>query len=148
MLNNLQNTTTRSSVSPPWTTDLVAVGAAVVCALVTWFCTVHLADLELTVERGSDVQRIGGGAVAVTAGLAALIGLASLRLLERVTSRSLGIWTVLAAVVTALSLLGPLSATSTAATGALLSLHGVVAAVVIASAHASRRWARRPSPNA
>jgi hypothetical protein len=109
-----------------------------VCALVTW-ASARLADVELMVERGSEVQEVGAGAVAVVAGASALAGLAVLRLLERWTHRGLRLWTGIALVVTLVSLVGPLAATTTAGTGALLSLHGVVAAVVIAAAHASRR---------
>lgn len=61
------------------------------------------------------------------------------RILEASMARALEVWTALAVVVTTLSLLGPLTATSEAAVGALVSLHAVVAAVVIASAQASRR---------
>ncbi|HET6562116.1 MAG TPA: DUF6069 family protein [Marmoricola sp.] len=133
-----QNTRNPSRVGPPWSADLGGVVAAVVCALVTWG-SARLAGVEPAVERGGEVQEIGGAAVALVAGASALVGLTALRLLERSTSRALRLWTGLAAVVTLVSLLGPLSATTTAATGTLLSLHAVVAAVVIASAHASRR---------
>ena len=71
--------------------------------------------------------------------MSALAGFVVLRILEASMVRALEIWTVLAVGVTVLSLLGPLTATSEAAIGALVSLHAVVAAVVIASAQASRR---------
>jgi hypothetical protein len=128
--------------SPPWSTDLVGAGAAVVCVLVTWLCTAYLPDLELAVRRGGEVQQIGWPEVALTAAVVALAGLAALRLLERLTPRALTAWTVLAVVVALVSFLGPLAATTTAATGTLLSMHAVVAAVVIASARASRRRRR------
>lgn len=138
MTNTVQTTLSRPA-SPPWSTDLVSAGAAVVCALVTWFCTAYLAGLDLAVRRGDEVQQISGLAVALTAAVVSLGGLSVLRLLERLTPRALTIWTVLAVVVTLVSFLGPFGATTTAATGTLLSLHAVVAAVVIASARASRR---------
>lgn len=143
MPNTMQNAQVSPSTNPPWSTDWVGVGAAVVSAAVAWFFTSYLGDLELTVQRGSEAQRIGVAAVVLTAGVSALIGFVALRILERLTSRALTIWTVLVVLVTILSLLGPASATSTAAAGALMSLHTVVAAVVIASAQYSRRRRRK-----
>jgi hypothetical protein len=143
MSKTVQTARIQPEATPPWTTDLVGVGAAAVCAMVTWVFTVQLADLDLIVEAGGEVQRVTGWAVALTAGVAALIGYLALRVLERLTPRALGIWTVLAVVMTLVSFLGPLSATSAAATGTLIALHAVVAAVVIASARSSRRR-RRP----
>jgi hypothetical protein len=134
----MQNPEARTEVRTPWSSDLTAVGATVICAMVLWTST-RLADLELAVEQGGDAIAIGGWAVALTAGVSALVGLAVLRLLEQATPRALAIWTALAVVVTLLSLVGPLAATTAAARGTLISLHTVVAAVVIASAHASRR---------
>jgi hypothetical protein len=138
MTTTQQDAGDRSRLSPPWPADVGGALAAVICALVTWG-SARLADVELLVERGGVIQEVGAGAVASVAGASALVGLATLRLLERWTPRELRVWTGLAVTVTVVSLLGPLSATTSAGTGALLSLHGVVAAVVIASAHASRR---------
>jgi hypothetical protein len=128
----------RTGTSPPWSADGWGVVAAVVSAMVAWG-SARLADVELAVERGGDVQAIGGVAVALVAGVSALLGLTTLRLLERRTAMALPAWTGLAVLVTLVSLLGPLGATTAAGTGALLSLHGVVAGVVIAAAHSSRR---------
>ena len=128
----------RRDVSPPLSADGWGVVAAVVSALVAWG-SARLAGVELAVERGEDVQVIGGVAVAVVAGVSALVGLAVLRLLERRTSKALPVWIGLAVAVTLVSLLGPPGATTPSGTGALLSLHGVVAAVVVAAALASRR---------
>jgi phosphatidylserine synthase len=130
---------TRPRVSPPWSTDAVGIGAAVVCALVTWFCAARLADVDLTVRQGDETMTVGGLAVAVVAAGCALLGFATLRLLERATDRALPVWTVVAVVVALLSLLGPQAATTADARSALMSLHGVVAAVVIAAALTSRR---------
>jgi len=132
-------TTTRPQSRVPWTSDLVVVGAATVCALVLWVTADVFGGVDLLVRSGDDVRRIGGVAVGVSAALAALVGLLVLRGLERLTRHALGVWTGLAVVVLALSVLGPLGATSTAATGTLLGLHAVVAAVVLVSAHRSRR---------
>lgn len=123
----------------PVGTDLVIAGAAVLCALIVWSLTAWLGGITVVVNTGSGTQSIGGVAVAVTAAVAALVGLVVLRLLERVTGKALTIWTVVAVAVALLSLFGPLAATSVAATGVLLTLHGVVAAVVIVGAVRSRR---------
>jgi hypothetical protein len=138
MSTSTRTSLSRPGASPPVSADLWGVVAAVVSALVAWG-SARLSDVELAVERGGDVQEIGGLAVAVVAGVSALLGAATLRLLERRTSRALPVWTTVAVLVTLVSLLGPLGATTAAGTGALLTLHGVVAAVVIVSAHASRR---------
>lgn len=122
-----------------WSTDLVVVGAAIACALVAWLFTAGLAGVDLAVVQGDQLRQIGGLAVAITAGVAATAGVISLRILERLTSKAVTVWTWAAVVVTLGSLLGPLSATSAAATGMLACLHGVVAAVVIVALRRSRR---------
>lgn len=122
----------------PWVTDLSIVGAALVTSCVMWLCLAQLAGIDLKVTTGDTVRSVGGVAVVLTAGLMALLAIVLLRLLEGVTGRALTIWTTIAVVVTALSLLGPLGATSAAATGVLLSLHAVVAATVIIGARRAR----------
>lgn len=137
MTNVVTKQRTRQSV--PVLTDVVIVGAAVLCALITWFLAVWLGGVDLVVNTGAGDQQVGGVSVAVTAGVAALVGLIVLRILERITGKALPIWVVLAVVVTLVSLFGPLAATTAAAMGTLLTLHGVVAAVVIVAAIRSRR---------
>ncbi len=132
----------RARVSPPWRTDVAAIVAAVVCAMVMWTCTVLLADTQLIVRLGGETQVVGGGTVGVVAGMSALVGLTVLRVLEQVVPRGLEVWTALAVVTTLVSLLGPLSAASGSTAGTLAGLHGVVAAVVIASGLTSRRRRR------
>lgn len=126
-------------IGVPWSTDLVTVGAAVVCATVMWICTVRLGSVDLVVEVDGSVRRVGGAAVALTALVAAALGIVALRALERLTPRGLQIWTALAVAATTVSALGPFSAQDRTATGTLLGLHAVVAVVVIVSAHMSRR---------
>ncbi|MFD1827035.1 MULTISPECIES: DUF6069 family protein [Mumia] len=123
----------------PWTVDLVIVAAATVCAMIAWTFASKVAGVELTVEAGDGVQEVGVAAVAASAAAGALLGLLILRLLERLTARALPIWTALVIVGTLLSAVGPTAARSPAATGALLSLHAVVAVVVLVAAHRSRR---------
>ncbi|XSS42869.1 DUF6069 family protein [Propionibacteriaceae bacterium Y1685] len=128
----------------PLSKDLIAVGAAVVCALVLWGTWALLGDSDLSVRNGNQTTEVGGVAVAVfTAGIG-LLGVGALRLLERVTPKALTIWTILAVAITLISALGPLGATSVAAMGVLLGLHAVVAVVLIVAVHRSRRtWSRQ-----
>lgn len=123
----------------PWSTDLVIVAAAVVSALVAWLFMARLAGVNLTVATGDTVQDVGGLAVAVSAGVGALVGVVGLRGLERLTPQALRIWTAVAVLVAVGSLLGPLSATTVTATATLIGLHAVVAGVVIVAARRSRR---------
>lgn len=123
----------------PWSTDLVIAAAAVICTMVMWLCTVQLGGVDLVVAIDNEVRHISGVAVALSAGMAAILGLIALRALERLTPKALLIWTSVAVVGAALSVLGPLSATSTEAAGTLLGMHGVVAAVVLVGAWRSRR---------
>lgn len=123
----------------PWQEDLVVVAAAVVCASFSWLCLVRLPGVDLAVETGGDTRPLGLAAIAVTAGVAAAVGVLVLRLLERTTSRALTIWTTLALGVALLSLLGTFAATTAEAQAVLLGLHGVVAAVVVVAARRSRR---------
>ncbi|WP_109472790.1 DUF6069 family protein [Ornithinimicrobium cavernae] len=124
----------------PWSSDLVAVGAAMICALVMWLCVALWGGVELDVVTGGDVRRVGGVTVVTTAALAGLAGVGLLRTLERLTPRALRIWTVIAVAVALVSALGPLSARTPAATGTLLGLHAVVAVVLIVAVHRTRRW--------
>lgn len=123
----------------PWTTDLVGAGAAAICALVLWTALVPLGGLDLAVAMNDDVTYVGAPAVAIAAFVAALGGLLALRILERFTRRALAVWTVLAVVVLAVSLAGPLGAQSLPAMLGLIGLHTTVAAVVLAIGHLSRR---------
>ena len=121
-----------------WRLDLVTVAAAAICALVTWL-PARLSGLTVTVRSGSQHQHVTGVAVVVAATLAAAAALGVLRVMERLSSRALGWWTVGVLGVLVVSSLGPLNATSAAAAGLLLGLHAVVAAVVLAAAWRSRR---------
>ena len=87
---------------------LLTVLAATVATLLGWVIAVPLAGVELTARTGSDVQRVTPVAVAVSTLLAGLAGWALLALLERLTARARTVWTVVAALVLLVSLLGPL----------------------------------------
>ncbi|MGA9748381.1 MAG: DUF6069 family protein [Nocardioides sp.] len=126
----------------PWSTDLVIAAAAVICTTVMWLCAVQLGGVNLVVALDDEVRHISGVAVALSAGVAAILGLIALRGLERLTPKALHVWTAVTVVVAALSALGPLSAPSSEVAGTLLGMHGVVAAVVLVGAWRSRRSAR------
>ena len=141
MTNETRALPRRSAV--PLSVDLVVVGAAVVCATVLWATVALWGGVDLEVRSGGTVREIGGAAVAGVTALVAVLGMGLLRLLERRTARAPRTWTVVALAVLAVSLLGPLGATSAAATGTLLALHAVVATVLLVAAHRSRAvWAR------
>lgn len=123
----------------PLRVDVATAAAAAVCAVVTWFFVAVLPGVELVVRTGAGPRSIGGVAVALTAAVAAYGGMSALRVLARITQRALGVWTALVLLVAAVSLLGPLTAVTTAAAVALVTLHSVVAAVVLAAGHTSRR---------
>ena len=129
--------TTGSRVS--WSTELVGAAAAVACALVLWATLVPLGGLELAADMGGSVKQIGVLDIALTAFGAGRLGLLALRVLERFTGRAVTIWTVTALVVLVLSYGGALMAVSTAAMWALIGLHSVVAAVIIAVGVRTRR---------
>jgi len=123
----------------PWTTDLVIVAAATICALVTTAITTGPGGVRLEVALGGTVQRVDVVSVVVVSALAALVGVLSLRLLELATVRALPLWTGGAIAVALVSMLGPLAGTSPAAVGTLAALHAVVATVVIVASLRSRR---------
>jgi len=102
--------------------------AAAVCATITWVVVHVLGGVDLTVKSGPEINVV---AVALTAAAAAGAGWIALVLVERRSARPRRTWTVLALAVFVVSLLGPLGGTTAAATGVLLALHSVVAAVVI-----------------
>lgn len=107
---------------------VIGAGAA---ALLLWALAVPLAGVDLTVRQGGTDQEVGP-AMIVAAGLAAgFAAWALLAVLERFTVRAGRIWTIIAASVLALSLLGTLSAVSGAATLVLMGEHLVVGGVLI-----------------
>ncbi|WP_157577740.1 DUF6069 family protein [Phycicoccus jejuensis] len=122
----------------PWIVDLASVVAAAVCALVTWFFVVKLPGVDLTVEVGGDRQVVSVGDIVFAALVSAAAGFGLLRFLERLMDRPLRLWSVIAVLVAVASMLGAGSALTTSSAVALMSLHSVVAAVVIVAAWRSR----------
>ena len=81
-----------------------------------------------------DAQTVGLGLVLTAALVGSLTGLGLLVVLEKVTSRAVTIWTVVAVVVLLASLTLPLVAgTTTPAKVALALMHVAVASVLIAT---------------
>ncbi|MBA2953131.1 hypothetical protein GON03_02330 [Nocardioides sp. MAH-18] len=119
---------------------LVAVCAAGVAAGIWWLAT-GAASVDLRVGSGSDAREIGLGSVVLTALVVTLAAAGLLRVLERRTRHGVAIWTWASVVVLALSLAGPLGATTGAAGSCLAAMHLAVGAVVVVGLRA--RFARR-----
>ncbi|ATO13000.1 hypothetical protein CO540_03455 [Micromonospora sp. WMMA2032] len=130
----METTIPSTAVRPARRRDrLLTVLAATAATLLGWAVAVPLAGVELTARGGGGAaQRVTPVAVAVSTLLAGLAGWALLALLERLTARARPVWTVVAVLVLALSLLGPVGAgVGSAATVTLVSLHLVAAAVLV-----------------
>lgn len=111
---------------------LLTVIGAPAAALAVWALAVPVAGTALTVRMGDGTQSVGPVPVVVASLLAGLAGWALLAVLERFASRPGRIWTIVALVVLALSLLGPVgSGVGTVATLVLVLLHLVVGAVLV-----------------
>ena len=95
--------------------------------------------VHLTVKSGDGTFEVGLISVLVTAAVVSVAGLGLLRFLERRDPRGLQAWTALACFVWAVSLLGPLGATSLSSGLALLSLHLVVGTALVVGARRRRR---------
>ncbi|GAA2130297.1 DUF6069 family protein [Glycomyces algeriensis] len=114
------------------TRRLAAVLAATAGALLLWAAAVPLARVDLTVDQAGTPLTVGPALIAF-AGLA--VGFAAwglLAVLERFAARAALIWSIIAAVVLAVSLTGPLAAATTAAMLVLMGMHVVTGGVLIA----------------
>ncbi len=120
-------------------TDLLIAAAAAVAAVGAWSFWTQVASVDLTVHRGDTTQSVGVAAVVVTVLVMAGLGIGLLRLLDARTANGLRTWTIVAAVVFAISLLGPLGATTVAAGIALASLHAITAGVLVQGLRQARR---------
>lgn len=109
-----------------------AVGGGAIAALAVWAVAVPVLGVDLHAAPGTNpAQPVGPGHVVVTGLLAGLAGWGSLALLERTVSRARTVWTVIAAVVLAVSLSGPLAGVTAADTVVLAVMHLAVGAVLI-----------------
>jgi hypothetical protein len=121
--------TTRPGTRSRTRRDLGVVLAAAVAGAATWSVwTVFGADL--VVDVGSGRREIGALAVVVTSLGVAAAAAVLLRLMEAGLAAGQRWWSIIAVAVWALSMLGPLAATSAEAFAALVSLHVVVGMVV------------------
>ncbi|MFF4779094.1 DUF6069 family protein [Microtetraspora fusca] len=111
---------------------LLTVIGAPAAALAVWALAVPVAGTTLTARMGDSTQPVGPVLVVVTSLLAGLAGWGLLAVLERFASRPGRTWTIVALIVLALSLFGPVgNAVGIAATLVLLLLHLVVGAVLV-----------------
>lgn len=140
MTNPTKNEPTTASRTGALTRAGIVLAATVGAALV-----MPIAGGHPRVDQGGTVTEVGLAPVLVSSVLAGLAGWALLAVLERNVTRPRLIWTVAAAVVAGLSLVGPLSAAVDAhSSGTLVGMHVVVAAVLIpAFAAVARPRARR-----
>jgi len=104
-------------------------GGACAAAVAVWLLAVPLGGVELVDASGHD---IGIVAVVLVSLLAGAAGFGLLALLTRRRDRS-RTWTVIAGAVLAVSLLGPVSAATTAALLTMLCLHVLVGGIVIST---------------
>ncbi|MCG5213420.1 DUF6069 family protein [Streptosporangium soli] len=119
-------------VRPAVTRRALAVAGAAAAALALWALAGPVAGIDLTVRTGGAVQVVGPGAVAAASLVAGLAGWALLAVLERFLKRPGRTWTIIAVIVAALSVLGPLGgAVGTPGMMTLAGLHLIVAVVLI-----------------
>lgn len=120
---------------------IIAVAGATVAAALTWLIAGPVVGIELILE-GWDGGRMSVtfGLVVVTALAAGLAGWAALAALERLTRRARPIWITVASIALIVSLGAPASyATTTSAAATLITLHLVVAAVLVPALARSAR---------
>jgi Family of unknown function (DUF6069) len=120
---------------------LVTVAGAVLAAVVVWLAAVPLLGTELAVTQpGRPVQPVGPGMVIGAALAAALAAWGLLAILERLTRRARVVWTSVALVALALSVVPPLiSGTTSGGKVALALMHLAVAAVLVPGLGGARR---------
>ena len=134
---------TRSAAAPPLRSRdrrgrvavrpaALAVAGAAGAAVLAWAVAVPVLGVDLRVGTEGAATAVGPGSVVAAAVLAGLLGWALLALLVRSVARPGTVWRVVAVVVLLLSLGGPLAmGVGTASVVVLLTLHAVVAAVLI-----------------
>lgn len=120
------------------------VTAAALGAVLVWVIAVPLAGLDLAANQQGAIRQVGLGAVVTVAVGAGLVGWALLALLERLTSRGRRIWMVIASVVLALSLLGPIGGGVGLGTKVVLSLMHLVVGATLVVAFTGGTTAARP----
>jgi hypothetical protein len=116
------------------TRDAVAVLAATACAALTWLLVAELPGVYQAVHTNAGIRPVGIAEVIVAALVSASIGFAGLRAVERHASDAIQTWSFVASLAALASMLSPVEAITRKAALALVSLHSVVAAVVVATA--------------
>jgi hypothetical protein len=110
----------------------LAVGTAVVAAVLVWTVAGPIAGADLTVRSGGGTQRVNLVDVVLATLVAGLVAWGLRALLDKLTRRPGPVWTVSATIALVLSVVGPLSATHASAMAILALLHLLVAGILIA----------------
>jgi Family of unknown function (DUF6069) len=105
--------------------------AAMAFATAAWAVAVQLFGVDLVVQSFSGTTRVSSLAVILASLGAGLSGWVLLGLLEKRTPRASLVWRVIAIAIFVVSLLGPLTAVTPAATAVLLGMHVIVAGMLI-----------------
>jgi len=143
MLDGMTDIATTPVTTPAWVRRAGVTGAAAVAAEAAFFALHNVAAVDLAVRTGDTVDHVGPVAVGATSVVVALAGWGLLALLERFTARGRLIWTIIAAAVFVVSLLGPAGGVDASAKLGLATLHLTVAAVLIVGLPWAGRKARR-----
>lgn len=107
----------------------MTIGLATLAALIAWFLFTQTAGVDLATPAGP----VGAVAVAVVGLIVGFAAWGLLVVLERAAgTRARRIWRIIASVVLAVSLLGPLGGVGGAAVAGLICLHLIVGLVLIA----------------
>jgi hypothetical protein len=114
-----------------WAYGTGVAAAAAAAAEAVYFALRNGAGIDLAVRSGNTVDHVGPVAVAATSVVAVLAGWGLLALLERVTGRGRLIWSIIAAAVLVVSMLGVTGGVGASAKLGLAALHLTVAAVLI-----------------
>jgi hypothetical protein len=129
-----------ASTTRPTRARALTVAGAVVAAVLGWALLAPVAGLDLIVTVGTGQQRLGIAAVIAATLVVGLAGWGLRALLDRLTGRARTVWTVIAAIVLVLSLLGPAgSAVGGGTVVALIGLHLLVGLVLLLGLRAGRR---------
>lgn len=117
-----------------------SIASAALAALAIWTISVRIFGVDLRVGSGASEQTIGLASIVIVPLLVGSCAWALLALLERVATRGLRAWRIIAWTALAVSLLGPLSM---GATGivllSLLTMHLVVGTMLIVGLAGGKR---------
>lgn len=113
-----------------WRDDLPVAATAALVAGLGW-AAARLCGVDLAVRAGTGTQHVNMVSVAVTAVVVTMVGGGLLRVLERRTPAALRLWSMIAAVVLLVSMVGPLGARTAPAGLVLAGLHLLVGGVVL-----------------